>query len=192
VIEQLCRGLGYAHGRGVVHRDVKPTNIFLMPDGTTKVLDFGVAWLEGGTFATRTGMLLGTPAFIAPEMLTGGEVDGRADIYALGCVAYWMLTGEYVFPSDNIANMLVAHVQAEPEPPSSRVDLAISADFDALILRCLKKAPEDRPQSALEIATKLARLQCDSPWTNEDAATWWERRRPASEESEMHKGDQSA
>ena len=131
------------------------------------------------------------PHLADPSRL-GRERPPRRRSYALGCVAYWMLTGELVFPSDNITDMLVAHVQAEPETPSSRVDLAISADFDALILRCLKKAPEDRPQSALEIASTLATLQCDAPWTNEVAATWWERHRPASEESEMHKDGQSA
>jgi len=200
LLEQMCASLAEAHERGLIHRDVKPDNVFVcrraLEYDFVKILDFGLVKSHGpaaqSVALTQAGTLLGTPAFMAPEMLTDGEVDGRADIYALGCVAYWMLTGEYVFPSDNITNMLVAHVQAEPEPPSSRVDLAISADFDALILWCLEKAPEDRPQSALEIATKLARLQCDSLWTNEDAATWWERHRPASEESEMQKGDQSA
>ena len=143
VIEQLCRGLGYAHGRGVVHRDVKPTNIFLQPDGTAKLLDFGVAWLEGGTFATRTGMLLGTPAYMAPEQFSGGEVDHRVDMWAVGVILYEMLTGERPFAADTVPSLIykIVHTQQpDIDPAAHGAPVAVIQ----IVIRAMQKDPKDR------------------------------------------------
>jgi serine/threonine protein kinase len=143
VVEQLCRGLGYAHGRGVVHRDVKPTNIFLLPDGTAKVLDFGVAWLEGGTFATRTGMLLGTPAYMAPEQFSGGDVDHRVDMWAVGVILYEMLTGERPFEAETVPSLIykIVHTQHQAiDPVADGVPIAVVQ----IVTRALQKNPKDR------------------------------------------------
>jgi len=151
VVEQLCRGLGYAHGRGVVHRDVKPTNIFLLPDGTAKVLDFGVAWLEGGTFATRTGMLLGTPAYMAPEQFSGGEVDHRVDMWALGVILYEMLTGERPFDADTVPSLIYKIVHTTV-PPIDAVAHGVPETVIQVVTRTMQKDPKLRYADLDEMA----------------------------------------
>jgi serine/threonine protein kinase len=143
LIKQLCRGLGYAHGRGVVHRDVKPTNVFLLPDGTAKLLDFGVAWLEGGTFATRTGMLLGTPAYMAPEQFSGGEVDHRVDMWAVGVILYEMLTGERPFAADTVPSLIykIVHTQQPDIDPVAR---GAPVAVIQIVSKAMQKDPKDR------------------------------------------------
>jgi serine/threonine-protein kinase len=117
--------------------------------------------------------LLGTPAFMAPEMVLGSELDGRTDIYALGCVAYWLVTGSLVFEADTVVAMAAKHLHDEPVPPSERTEQDIPAALERVILACLRKKPEDRPTSAEELADRLAR--CDAgEWTKEDAASWWQ------------------
>ena len=111
----------------------------------------------------------GTPAFIAPEQAMGAELDGRADIYATGCVAYWLLTGQLVFTADTPMGLLMQHAQTPPAPPSARTELPIPAALDDLVLSCLAKDPAERPQSARELSRRLAEIEGASAWTQERA-----------------------
>jgi serine/threonine-protein kinase len=144
-----------------------------------KVLDFGLVKHHGakqpGVGATAEGEIAGTPAYMAPEMATGEvELDCRADLYALGCVAYWLLTGKLVFEGVTPMQVAVAHATQKPVPPSERCSRAIPAKLESIVLACLEKNPDDRPQTALALAEQLERLQTDLPsWTPEKARTWW-------------------
>jgi serine/threonine protein kinase len=117
----------------------------------------------------------GTPAFISPEQAFGGRpVDNRADIYATGCLAYWLLTGELVFTGDTPMQYLIQHALANPEPPSARTELPIPEELDAIVLACLAKDPSDRPQTARELARRLDSVPVTGDWTPELARAWWE------------------
>jgi serine/threonine-protein kinase len=189
VIRQICHSLSEAESVSLVHRDIKPANIILCRYGEdydfVKVLDFGIvkAMQEPAkadeactlTALTAGNVVRGTPAFIAPEQALGGRpVDHRADIYGTGCVAYWLLTGQLVFTGDTPMQLLVQHAQATPEPPSSRTELPIPKELDAIVLACLAKDPADRPQSARELARRLQAVPGSSEWTPELARAWWE------------------
>ncbi len=186
ILLQICQSLEEAHQRNLVHRDLKPSNVMLCKVALThdfvKVLDFGLAKCaacEDVTQITMEGVTAGTPGYIAPEVALGEEhVDGRADVYALGCVAYFLLTGSLVFPESNPMSMVVKHVQAEPTPPSQRTELPIPADLERVVLHCLRKKPADRPASAQEAAALFAACAVE-PWTDADAAAWWARHLPA-------------
>jgi serine/threonine-protein kinase len=141
-----------------------------------KVLDFGLARFVGQSDATQLtleGVATGTPAYMPPEIAMGqDDVDARADIYALGCVAYFLLTGSLVFPDVSPMAMALKHVQTIADPPSARTELPIPPDIERIVMRCLEKKREDRPASAAAIAEMLA--ACDVPaWTTQDAAAWW-------------------
>jgi serine/threonine-protein kinase len=189
LLRQVCHSLSEAQSCGLVHRDIKPANIYLCHYGEeydfVKVLDFGIVGAvrdtPGGN-VTRTGenAVRGTPAFIAPEQVTGGQVDGRADIYATGCLAYWFLTGELVFTADTQMALLLKHVQAPPPPPSSRTDRPIPPGLENLVLSCLAKDPAQRPQSARELSSRLAQLEGAAAWTQDRAREWWLTHAPAS------------
>jgi len=188
LLRQICHSLGEAHARGLVHRDIKPANIFMCrlgpDDDYIKVLDFGlvkhVEVAPKGTMLTMEGATAGTPAYMAPEIALGqGSVDGRADIYSLGCVAYYLLTGQPVFAADSAVATALAHVKDAPIPPSGRSELMIPPAMDALILECLAKNPADRPQSAAELDQRLAATVTGTTWTQEDAHAWWELHRVA-------------
>jgi serine/threonine protein kinase len=146
-----------------------------------KVLDFGLAKCVRGedvTQITIEGMATGTPGYIAPEVALGEpNVDGRADVYALGCVAYFLLTGTLVFDDPNPMSMALKHVQATPDPPSQRTELPIPPDLEAIVLRCLAKKPDDRPSGAGELQRLLT--SCVTPiWTEAEAEAWWARHLP--------------
>ncbi|MFI5209260.1 MAG: serine/threonine-protein kinase [Gemmatimonadales bacterium] len=183
ILRQACHSLFEAHERGLVHRDIKPANIFLCRYATdldfVKVLDFGLARnLDTSTRpelqVTQMSMIAGTPGFIAPEAAAGmGGIDGRADIYGLGCVAYWLLSGQEVFGGSTPMSVLVAHLRETPPPLSTRATQPIPAGLDAIILACLEKDPAQRPQTAHELSTMLAELGIESQWTPERAARWW-------------------
>ena len=189
ILRQVCHSLAEAEARGLVHRDIKPANIFLCRYGEdydfVKVLDFGIVTAakdsaETGAALTVENAVHGTPAFIAPEQaLDGSAVDGRADIYATGCVAYWLLTGQLVFTADTPLGLLVHHVHTAPTPPSSRVELRIPAALDQIVLSCLAKNPEQRPQTAKELSHRLAAIDCANAWTEDEARLWWARHQPA-------------
>ena len=190
ILQQMCHSLSEADSCGLVHRDIKPANIFLCRYGEdhdfVKVLDFGIAKAvheaapEAHTAITMPNVVQGTPAFIAPEQAMGGDdVDARADIYAAGCVAYWLLTGQLVFIADTPMKLLLAHAQRPPEPPSSRTELPIPPGLDALILECLAKDREQRPRSARDLLQRLEALPLDRRWTETHAREWWKAHLPS-------------
>jgi hypothetical protein len=182
LLQQVCHSLGEAHARGLVHRDIQPANIFVCrlgpDDDFVKVLDFGLVKhvaAPAGAMLTIEGTTAGTPAFMAPEIALGlAEVDGRADIYSLGCVAYYMLTGEPVFTGKSVMATILAQVNEQPPPPSARSELRIPPALDEIILECLAKDPAARPASAVELGRRLAAAVPDDAWTPEKAHAWWE------------------
>jgi serine/threonine-protein kinase len=187
LLRQVCHSLSEAQSRGLVHRDIKPANIFLCRYGEeydfVKVLDFGIVKRAredpgGDQSMTQENAVQGTPAFIAPEQAIGAPLDGRADIYATGCLAYWLLTGQYVFTADTPLALLFKHVQSPPTPPSARIDASIPVDLDRLVLGCLAKDPVDRPQSARELSCRLAEVQGADAWTQDRAREWWATHQP--------------
>jgi serine/threonine-protein kinase len=179
-----CDSLADAHHRGLIHRDVKPANIFTCRRGRefdfVKVLDFGLVKnvLEPGetiTQLTGTNATSGTPGFMAPEMVTGeAPVDGRADLYALGCVGYWLLTGQLVFDGKSPMSILVQHVKEDPPSMRSRTEIEVPPRLEEVIRACLAKDPDDRPASAQQLGDTLAELATTlPPWTQERAEKWW-------------------
>ncbi|HEX5133038.1 MAG TPA: serine/threonine-protein kinase [Candidatus Krumholzibacteria bacterium] len=187
LLRQVCHSLSEAESRGLVHRDVKPSNIFVCRYGEdhdfVKVLDFGIVKTRDDTTETpdpltSEAVIRGTPAFMAPEQALGAaELDGRADIYAVGCVAYWLLTGQMVFAADSRAALLMHHIQTVPVAPSARTELPVPAELDEVVLACLAKDPAARPQSARELSVRLDELKLEA-WTEARAREWWERHRP--------------
>ena len=190
LLRQVCHSLADAHARGLVHRDIKPANIYVCRMGLeydfVKVLDFGLVKLNDQTSDERIQTLMtadqrttGTPAYMAPEIILGeANVDRRADVYALGCVAYYLLTGQLVFEADTPMKMLLQHVQAQPVPPSQRTELPIPPEIDELVLACLQKDPNKRPQNAevlFEMACGCKTCDC---WSSDLAKTWWEKHLP--------------
>lgn len=185
LLQHCCHSLGEAHGAGMVHRDIKPANIFACHYGPdfdfVKVLDFGLVKERGApadpSLSVGTGVI-GTPAFFAPEAVRGADLDGRADIYALGCVAYWLLTAQLPFSEPTVMALAAAHLNAKPPLPSSRIAGPIDAQLEAVVMACLAKAPGDRPATAEALAARLT--ACDVPaWTQADAAAWWAAARPS-------------
>ena len=130
---------------------------------------------------TRANDVAGTPDFMAPEIAMGaGNVDGRADLYALGCVAFWLLTGRPVFEETTPMAAIIAHVQRQPIPPSTATEFAVPAALDEIILDCLAKDPAARPANADVLSARLAALSFARPWTEQSALRWWDSYRPAS------------
>ncbi|HEY1308065.1 MAG TPA: serine/threonine-protein kinase [Vicinamibacterales bacterium] len=192
VLKQMCHSLSEADSCGLVHRDIKPANVFLCRYGEdldfVKILDFGIAKAIGDSSPnapptiTMGNVIQGTPAFIAPEQIVGdADIDTRADIYSTGCVAYWLLTGELVFTADTAMKLLLAHAQTPPDPPSSRTELPIPPDLDALVLACLAKSREQRPKSPRDLLERLDALTLHQPWTSDRARDWWNTHLPANE-----------
>jgi eukaryotic-like serine/threonine-protein kinase len=179
ILRQVCDSLAEAHSGGLIHRDIKPSNIFLARLGVNydfvKVLDFGLVKAENGrdTRLTMEGTTAGTPAYMAPEMATGSPFDGRADIYSLGCIGYFLLTGSVVFEESTPLATALAHVQKQPVPLSQRTELHVPADLEETIMRCLAKSPEDRPRTAAELGRSLAAFGRKDAWTPDDAEHWW-------------------
>jgi len=199
LLMQACDSLEDAHRRGLVHRDIKPANLFVARKGIEfdflKVLDFGLVkrWntteeastaaslsvMNGGQ--TAVGQIVGTPAFIAPEAaLSRDGVDQRADLYALGCVSYWLLTGLQVFGGKSALELVVAHVTQAPEPPSSRTPGKITPELERITMQLLEKDREQRPASARALRELLAQVAFAEPWSRERAAAWWGEHLPES------------
>jgi serine/threonine-protein kinase len=185
ILKQICHSLSEAESKGLVHRDIKPANIFLCRYGEdfdfVKVLDFGIVKAANDTAETRLSLITsenvirGTPAFIAPEQALGAAtIDGRADIYSLGCVAYWLLTGELVFKSETQMGLMINHAHTPPTPLSQRTQRPIPPALEAIVMSCLAKDPADRPQSARELAKRLSDIPLSEDWTDERARRWWE------------------
>lgn len=190
LMKQACDSLAEAHAHGLIHRDVKPSNIFACRMGLqtdfVKVLDFGLVKAQGE--AGREEMLLtapeataGTPAYIAPEVVRGDSViDHRVDIYALGCVAYWLLTGNLVFEAPNAVQLMIKHSSAEPVPPSQRIETPIPPAIDEVVLACLAKKADARPADASELARRFAAALPGEGWNDDKAQRWWRRHHPDS------------
>jgi serine/threonine-protein kinase len=183
ILLQVCDSLGEAHSAQMVHRDIKPANVFVVKSGqqvdVVKVLDFGLVKLTGAeeeitreVRASTEGKVIGTPAYLAPELTIGGTVDGRTDLYALGCVAYFLISGQLVFSSISPIRMAVAHATEEPEPLSSLMP-ETPAELSEIIMRCLEKKPERRPASAEKLAEQLRRTRLAEQWTVELRERWW-------------------
>ena len=188
LLRQVCHSLADAHARGLVHRDIKPANIYVCRMGLeydfVKVLDFGLVKVKSGaplgqTLVTVDHRTTGTPAYMAPEIiLNDAGVDRRADVYALGCVAYYLLTGQLVFEADTPMKMFLHHVQTTPMPPSQRSEMPIPRELDELVLACLEKNPDKRPQNAEELFTLACGCRTCNAWTQESARVWWETHLP--------------
>jgi serine/threonine-protein kinase len=179
---QVCHSLGEAHQLGLIHRDVKPANVFVCCYGReldwVKVLDFGLVAMERDRGAdvrlTADGTIGGTPAFMAPEQVLGDRpIDGRTDLYAAGCLAYWLLTGKLVFEGRTAVEMMMKHAEAEPVPPSRRTERAIPDALERAVLACLEKDPDRRPASADALAELLGAVPLEGAWTAVRARTWW-------------------
>jgi eukaryotic-like serine/threonine-protein kinase len=182
LLKQMCHSLADAHARGLIHRDVTPSNIYVCRMGReydfVKVLDFGLVKFNAPaterTLMTGAHTTTGTPAYMAPEIMLEGEVDERADVYAVGCVAYYLLTGQRVFEADTAMKMFLQHVQAPPVPPSERTEMPIPRELDQIVLACLEKDPRRRPQNAEELLRMLRRCRFGAAWDHETARGWWQ------------------
>jgi serine/threonine-protein kinase len=187
LVGQVCRSLAEAHAIGLIHRDIKPANIYVCRMGLeydfVKVLDFGLVKLDDRRAAsgllTAEHVAIGTPAYMAPEAILGdANVDDRADVYALGCVAYFLLTGERVFGAESQMKLLMQHVHDEPIPPSRRTEQAIPREIDDLVLACLHKDPDRRPHSAEELGRLASGYKTANTWDQQAAKKWWEAHLP--------------
>jgi serine/threonine-protein kinase len=176
---QICRSLEEAHAAGIIHRDVKPSNLFVTRVGGDpdflKLLDFGLARLRtaggGDARLTRTGMLFGTPAYLAPEIWEGAEADERSDIYAVGVTLFFLLTGRVPFDGKSPVNVMLAQQEGEVMPPSAERGEALPASLDALVLRSMAKDPAERYQSVTELRQALE--QVPATWTAAEAEAFW-------------------
>ena len=179
LLRQACLALREAHSAGLIHRDVKPSNIFAARrggmDDVAKLLDFGLVRPVAPTFTahlSREGQVLGTPLFMSPEQARGRELDERSDIYSLGAVAYHVLTGRPPFEGDDSVGVLIAHAR-DPVVPPSLVRAGIPSDLDRVVLRCLAKDSADRFPDAVSLERALAECACSEDWNQEQAARWW-------------------
>jgi serine/threonine protein kinase len=183
ILEQVCGSLYEAHSLGLVHRDIKPANIMLnrrggQPD-VVKVLDFGlVKALDDQRQAGLTGQasLTGTPLYMSPEAIQmPNSVDARSDIYAVGAVGYFLLTGQPVFEATSVVDLCQKHVAEPPVPPSERTKTPIPAELESALLACLEKSRAKRPQTARDLSLLIARSPQATQWSIEDADAWWGR-----------------
>jgi serine/threonine-protein kinase len=186
-LRQMCHSLGEAHASGLTHRDLKPANLLVCTYGRehdlVKVLDFGLARRAVAAEAprlTRQGAWLGTPGWMAPEQIFDGAVDARTDLYALGCVAYWLLAGERLFDAAEQGELLRLHAQSEPVRVSQRAKQPIPAALEDLVMACVSRDPAARPRDADELSAGLAASVPGEAWTSADAAAWWAARRDPS------------
>jgi eukaryotic-like serine/threonine-protein kinase len=181
VLKQICASLYEAHSLGLVHRDIKPANIMLNRRGgeadIVKVLDFGlVKALDDEQQGRLTGGMAGTPLYMSPESIqTPAAVDARSDIYSVGAVGYFLLTGQPVFQSTSLVELCQQHVTGVPESPSQRLGRTVSAQLEAALLSCLEKNPAKRPQTARDLAAMLDRATVADQWSLDEAEAWWGR-----------------
>lgn len=183
ILRQACGSLYEAHRMGLVHRDIKATNIMLcylacIPD-MVKVLDFGlVKMIDAGTTVTMEGSLTGTPLYMSPEAIRSSDkLDGRSDLYSLGVLGYYLLTGTYPFEGKTGVEICQKQMTSQPEPPSSRTGASSCPELEALILQCLAKDRDERPTDARQLAGQLAACPSADSWTEDDGLKWWESRK---------------
>jgi serine/threonine-protein kinase len=182
LLEQAAASLAEAHDAGLIHRDIKPGNILVVDRGgiadLVKVVDFGLVKdvRTGGTDATLTNAdsITGTPLYMAPETITTPDtLDARTDIYALGAVGYWLLTGTHVFSGNTVMEVLAHHLHTQPQRPSARLNTRIESDLENLLLSCLAKRPDERPASARELRDQLRSCADAKRWSQSHSAQWW-------------------
>lgn len=186
LLVQACHSLAEAHDRGLVHRDIKPENLFICRRAdevdVLKVLDFGIVRMQEPTTdmaRTRQGLVQGTPATMSPEQATDQPLDGRSDLYSLGCVAYWLLTGQQLFTSDSPMELLTDHVQTPPIPPGERIKQTFPPALEAVIMACLEKDPSARPRNARLLAERLLAADVGDSWDTHQQNAWWNEHLPA-------------
>jgi serine/threonine-protein kinase len=186
VLRQVAGSLAEAHEVGLIHRDVKPANVILVAQrggasDVAKVVDFGlVKDLDQATDLSREDRIAGTPLYLAPEAITTpGRVGARSDLYSLGCVGYYLLTGQPVFEGRNVVEVCGHHLHSRPVPPAERLGQPVPEGLQALLLSCLEKEPSRRPSFAGEFLEALDALRDVPPWSNEQARGWWTTRGPS-------------
>ena len=187
VLVQVCGSLVEAHEIGLIHRDIKPSNIILTRQGGlfdfAKLVDFGLVKavdVERVAGMTPSDSTLGTPLYLRTEVIRHPDAaSARSDLYAVGAVGYFLLTGRPLFDCGSIAEVLYQHVHVMPEPPSARRGHAVSAELESLLLRCLAKEPANRPESARALAEALARISAGK-WSTSEAEAWWQVHAPGS------------
>ncbi|MBK7584675.1 MAG: serine/threonine protein kinase [Myxococcales bacterium] len=180
VLACVAGALAEAHGVGLIHRDIKPANIILCQQGgvpdVPKVVDFGLVKeleADGGVLQTKADSILGTPLYMSPESIRAPDsVDGRSDIYALGAVGYYLLAGQHVFSGSAIVEVCLKHLEAVPVPPSERLGMPVPSLLEQLVLDCLAKDREQRPQTAAELQERLRNVGVGA-WSASDAHAWW-------------------
>jgi serine/threonine-protein kinase len=182
LLRQLCGALSEAHAAGLVHRDLKPGNVIVAALGgqrdVAKLLDFGLVQdlsaADPGERLTQAGVVMGTPAYMCPEQAGGcGAVDARGDVYSLGAVAFFMLTGRPPFEGNSVGLLIAAHL-TRPAPGVRELSPDVPADLAAVVARCLAKEPGGRFQTAAELDAALAACSCSMDWSAAAAATWWQ------------------
>jgi serine/threonine-protein kinase len=179
---QICAALAEAHSIGLIHRDIKPANVAICERAgvydVVKVLDFGlVKELGTDTSSTTTAALTGTPLYLSPEAIrTPSGVDARSDLYAVGAVAYYLLTASHVFEAETVVEVCSHHLHTKPEPPSARVE-GVPRDLEQVVLRCLEKSPDDRYASARELEDALLACDAAEEWSDDRAEQWWKTNR---------------
>ena len=193
ILRQICGALAEAHQIGLIHRDVKPANVMLLSRSglcdLAKVLDFGLvkamspilqADLQDGSKA------MGTPRYMSPEAIEHPEaVDSRSDLYSLGAIGYFLLTGKPLFEDDNWNEVLKHQIHTIPTLPSERLGSSIMPQLETLIMQCLAKTPDERPQSAKLLEVALAECAHLATWTTSDAELWWEQNGAALDTKEI-------
>jgi serine/threonine-protein kinase len=183
LLSQAARALADAHHHGLIHRDIKPANIYTCRMGLeydfVKVLDYGLvkpsrqALAEDAARLTAEATITGTPAYVSPEAALGQRIDARADLYSLGCVGYWLLTGRLVFEGTSPMQIILQHAKDQPRPPSKRSELEVPEELDSIILWCLEKNPDKRPENAPALCERLDAVVTGNLWTEERARSWW-------------------
>lgn len=186
-LQQACHSLGEAHASGMLHRDIKPANLYVCRYGrdadVVKVLDFGLsrpAAAQGDHGLTAPGTILGTPGYMAPEQVFGLATEPRTDLYALGCVGYWLMAGAKPFEAESAGDLMRRHALDPPPSLSGRSAHPIPARLEAVIMACLAKDPAERPKDADALSDELGASLDEAPWSPREAQTWWNENWPRS------------
>jgi eukaryotic-like serine/threonine-protein kinase len=185
ILEQVAGALAEAHAARLIHRDIKPANVLLCErggaPGVAKVVDFGLVKYDRPESPTNPALstvnaIMGTPLYLSPEAIAQpAAIDARSDLYSLGALAYFLLTGQHVFDAPTVVEVCGHHLHTAPTPPSERLGRPLPADLERVVLACLEKNPERRPQTASELGSLLAALPCRDQWTPQTALEWWRR-----------------